>query len=114
MWLYPPAVYGRGWHRPVNVQLLQDHLPLVIVKEAVHGQVDPFLQVGLHEVPQFGRQLGEKLPDDAFRKDLHVILPDQDVLADLGVGGQGVCGLALMNLQDEIPPGRLLFLENII
>ena len=51
MRLDAPSVNGRGRDWPVNVQLLQDHLPLVIIKQAVHGQVDPFLQIRLHELP---------------------------------------------------------------
>ena len=54
MWLYALSIDGRGRDWPVNIQLLQDHLSLVIIKKAVHGQVDPFLQIGLHELPQFG------------------------------------------------------------
>lgn len=50
MWLDPPSVNGSWGHWPVNVQLLQDHLPLIIIKQAVHGKVDPLLQIGLHKL----------------------------------------------------------------
>jgi hypothetical protein len=38
--------------------------------------VDSFLQIGLHELPKLGCELGKELSDDPFRKDLHVILAD--------------------------------------